>query len=97
MSELEATIQQSSAGDREYRACRKLLAAVFLDAVNDLHRKCGRLKDEAEAWIFGAQVDPNTVRLTFETACQLLDFDPGDVRKRLKEKTGKGVDRIWIV
>jgi hypothetical protein len=82
--------------DDHYRACRKLITSVLLDAICDWRADLGRrmhseeraeemeiLKESARKWIFDQAGHWDVGSLTFEACCEHLDLNAVDVRERL--------------
>jgi len=90
------------AGLKKIRGWRALLRAVLDQAIEDWRHERERYRRrgvvsgpgrEVDAWFFGAPREPE-VGLTFERLCELLELEPGRIRRQLRGTiTPKGARR----
>jgi len=81
-TDADALFEEFRARRRELSGERRLVLAVFMGALIDLHRYPRTSKPYAMAWQW-LRNDAEDWPLAFRPACATLDLDPAAVRKRV--------------
>ena len=62
-----------------YRGYRRLAGAVLVQAIEDIRRGSGRVREDALRWVS----ESSESDISFSACCRSLGRDPGEVRRSL--------------